>query len=142
MQGFHDEELVVSGDCYRLYRHPCVFGVELFGPIDDVRSDGWRTAVTTELDRAGRPRFFSLDASESQPTSALSTRVRSAAFARSEAQRFELACLYTGPGGKTSFTVKAVLRMAGMANVRVVSGASQFASAIVELRAGRTPRDP
>ncbi|MDP2345999.1 MAG: hypothetical protein Q8O67_33985 [Deltaproteobacteria bacterium] len=141
MQGFRDEELVVSGDGHRLYRHPLVFGVELFGPLDDVRSDGWRTAVTNELERCGRPRFFSLDASDSQPISALSTRVRSAAFARAEAQRFELACLYTGPGGKTSFTVKAVLRMAGMANVVVVKDAGRFAAAVIELRAGRAPRD-
>lgn len=139
MRGFPDSELVVSGDGHRLYRSAHVFGVELFGVLDDAASDGWRAAVTGELDRNGRPRFFTLDASEAQPVSGLSTRVRSAAFARAEAQRFDWAVLYTGNGGKTSFMVKAVLRMAGMPNVVVVPTADVYAAAIAALRAGRRP---
>lgn len=92
--------------------------VQLRGEIGDAESDAWRSAAQADFDAHGTPAFGFVDVRDVTPTSTLAARMRSAAFLRRCAQ--SMTCIAIVVSEKSSFTIKTVLRVAGMGNVHFV----------------------
>ena len=125
------ENQIVNTPGYTLWREPALLYVKLAGDVADAESVAWRAAVDAHLQTAGVPPFMILDVCEANATSTMPGRMRTAAWARALLKKVREGVIYTGDNGgqtdprqnqraQTSFVIRALLRLVGMANVSIV----------------------
>lgn len=138
MYGFSESDRVLKKPQYTIWRQPLVVAVELRGELADAMSDEWRTAVSTEFERGGYPRFYAMDARTVEPDSTMAARYRSAVFVKRSLEKLEWAVVLIS-GARLLVVVRTVLRLGGMGNCSLVESETEFNAAIDHMKNGRRP---
>lgn len=134
-----DLRMVLVSDFVTVARDSHVVVVLLRGDIDDDKSDRWRAAVAQNFADEGVPPFAIVDTSAANALSNLPTRMRTAAFLRENAQRMKAVAIVASTS--TGFAVKAIMRVAGLGNVRFIEDAhadEALAPLLAEIAAARS----
>jgi hypothetical protein len=125
-----------SGDCYSVSRNDHVILIKLWGEVTDVVNENWRRATQSTFDRDGYPPFGFVDAYDGRSVGSLQGKMRSADFMRKSAARMKRIALVGNTQG--SFVIKAVMRVAGAANVELIT-AEQAPPIFDAMCVGRDP---
>lgn len=143
MHGFEAKDLVDTGAGFTIQRRDHLIGIDVEGVVDDAVSDAWRAALAAEMARRGHPRFLAIDFSRCDPQNSMSTRYRTAAFARENMKIIDWCVLLTGSSPGPLVVVRAVLRTLGLPNLQMTTDSKYFEKAIERMiRGQRPPADP
>jgi hypothetical protein len=136
IHGFDPSQIVAASEYYTIWRAGSAVAMEVRGPVDDARSDGWRAALAHEFARAGHPRFYAMDVSACDATLSAAAAWRTIRFVSSTLRRIEAAALYSRGTDNTVLLVRAMLRAVGMPNIALCVDRAMFHGCIDRMHAG------
>ncbi len=137
MHSFLPNELCARTEFFRLWRHRQLIGLQLWGPIDDAASLAWRTAVYSECEVGGWPRFFAVDLRQVDPQNSLLGRFQTASTGKIFLSKIEWMYALTGGSPGPLVVIRTVLRVIGAHNLSLLTSEADFHRAIEAARQGQ-----
>lgn len=136
---FDSADVVAHDECHVIYRRGTVMGLELFGVIDDDRSERWRQGFEHEVIRGGYPDYYAIDGQRMEAVNGAGSRLRSALFVRGLMRRAKYAVVFGSTKTSSSIVMSALLRVAGISNALLVTNMQDFTRAVEKMHMGLHP---
>lgn len=133
---FAPSALVEDQGWWAFWRDGDVLGVRIVGALTDERNPVWRARLDEHVAEHGWPRVAALDVTEAIPAATLPMRARTALWARRMMSNIGHTLVVVSADHQLTFTVKAILRMAGVSNVTVAGDPAWAALAFAALTRG------
>ena len=139
MHRFEAQEVVATGDQFVIWRRPTLVAMQVFGAIDDARSEIWQAALANEFATRQYPRFYAMDVSKVDATLSMAGRYRTVSFVRNVLSKIEWAALLArGRPGPVPI-VRALLRVISMPNITLCVSEAVFRLQVDAMLAGELP---
>lgn len=122
---FAPSSLVEDHGWWAFWRDGDLLGIRIVGELNDERNPQWRARLDEHVEAHGWPRIAALDVTEAIPAASLPYRARTALWGRRVLSNVDRALVVASAESQLTFTVRAILRMAGVPNVVFVNDAAR-----------------